>query len=215
MADPKSLPAPDAPVMEHDDLAWELFWHKHKTSIFGGAAAAVLALVAGVSWVVANTQANEAAQRMLADAKDSAAWEAVIAKYPKSMPAADAYFQLAGAQRADGKTEDSTATFRKFLATFPEHPLAGGALFGVGQNLDSEGKSSEAIAIYQEVVTKYPGSYAAPFAAYSESEVLLRESKRQEARAALELIVAQFPDSNVARLAQSQLQRLAGAPGVR
>ncbi len=215
MADPKSLPALDGPVMEHDELAWELFWHKHKASIIGGAAAVVLALIAGISWTVANTQADLAAKKMLADATDASAWEAVIAKYPKSMSAADAYFQLAAAQRADGKIEDSTATFRKFLASFSEHPLAGGALFGVGQNLDSEGKSAEAVAIYQEVVAKYPQSYAAPFAAYSESEILLRDNKREEARAALELIVAQFPKSNVSRLAQSQLQRLASAPGAR
>jgi len=212
MTDPKPLPATDTPVLEHDELEWELFWHRHRTKILGGAVALVLAVGAFIAWTVSQSIASEASQQMLANATDSAGWEALIAKYPKSVAAADAYFQLASAQRDARKLDESTATFQKFLNVFPEHVLAGGALLGVGQNLDAAGKSEEAVTTYQQVVVKYPKSYAAPVAAYSAAEIQLRLLKRDEARRALEALVSDFPASYAGQLAQSQLQRLGSAP---
>jgi len=212
MADPKSLPPAEGPVMEHDELEWELFWHRHRSKIIGGAVAIVVAVGGAVAWSISQSLANDAAQTMLATSTDAAGWEAVIAKYPRSMSAGDAYFRLASSQRDAGKLDESTATFQKFLAIFPEHTLAGGALLGIGQNLETAGKSDEAVASYQQVVLTYPKSYAAPVAAYSAAEIMIRQQKRDEARRALEALVADFPASHAGQLAQSQLQRLASAP---
>ncbi len=207
MADPKS-PTPEGPVLETDELEWELFWHRHKTKILGGAAALILIGLAIGGWYLSSSATDAAARKMLAEANDAAAWSAVIEKYPRSMPAADAYFRLADVQRTNGTLQESTATFRKFLDVFPNHPLAGGALFGVGQNLDAEGKAEEAMAAYREVIERYPKSYAAPFAAYSEAEIFLRDFRREEARRVLEALQSAHPDSTVARLAGAQLERL-------
>lgn len=215
MAHENPIAAADSPVVEQDGLEWELFWHENRTRILGGIAAAVVVIAAVGGWAVKQSIANEDAVRMLADAKDAAAWEAVIAKYPRSTPAADAYFRLAGAQREAGKLDDSSATFRKFLSNFPNHALAGAALFGIGQNQDSAGKADEALVTYDQVITGYPKSYVAPFAAYSRAEILLRDLKRDEARKVLEAIVAEFPASNVAAMAQQQVQRLSPAPALK
>jgi TolA-binding protein len=212
MAQENPIAATDSPVVEQDGLEWELFWHANRAKILGGLLAAVVVLAAVGGWAVSQSIASEDAARMLAEANDATAWEALIAKYPRSTPAADAYFRLAGAQRETGKLEESTATFRKFLSSFPNHALAGAALFGIGQNQDSAGKADEALVTYDQVITGYPKSYVAPFAAYSRAEILLRDLKRDEARKVLEAIVAEFPASSAASMAQSQVQRLAPAP---
>lgn len=204
------LPTDDS-VVEHDAIDAALFWHENKKKILLWVATVVIIGGGALAWYVSSTLTNQAAEEAFATAKDVAAYEAVIKKYPGTLPAADAWLLLAAAQRDAGKIEESTTAFRDFLKNFPNHPLAGGALLGVGQNQDAAGKTSEAAATFQQVAEKYPKSYAAPFARYAQVEILLREFRREEAKPLLESIPTEFPDSVVARLAVAQLARIGSA----
>lgn len=205
---------PDSPVFQGpqpiDDptLKWELFWEKNKAAILGAVAIAILAALGFGSWAVYSNLQEAEAQKLLAEATGIEQLQAVVDKYPKSIPAADALMRLAAVHREAGDLEKSTAAFKAFLVNFPDHSLAGGALLGVGQNQDAAGNADGAMATYQQVVTQYPQSYAAPFAAYSEAEILLRRFQRDEARRSFNMVVSQFPQSPASRMASAQLGRI-------
>lgn len=206
-------PILQGPVLEDSAFDNELFWEQNKSRFFTAAAVLLLLVVAGIGWYIKTNQANIHAQKLLAESTGIEDFQAIIAKYPASMPAADAHMRIASALREAGKWEESTTAFRAFLKNFPQHELAGGALLGIGQNQDAAGDTKSAISTYQQVVTQYPQSYAAPYAAYSEAEIYLRTFQREEARRSYNMIGSQFPQSPVARMAASQLSRLAGTPG--
>ena len=201
---------PETPVfqgpqpIDDSSLKWELFWEKNKAAILGGIALLVVGGIGAGAWFVYSNLCNAAAQKLLADATGIEQYEAVVAQYPGTMPAADALMRLAAAQRAAGDLEKSTASFQKFLEKFPAHQLAGGALLGVGQNQDAAGKTDAAVATYQQVVTQYPQSYAAPFAAYSEGEILLRRFQREEARRSFR--IAMYGSGQLTRKAREDLR---------
>lgn len=201
-------PIADGQVVEDSDLQWEVFWLRHKTKILAGAVAIVAGLLAAGAWYVNSAMTHSAAERLLATAATAADWENVISRYPRSMPAADAYFRLADAQRVAGDLDKSTATFRKFLEVFPKHELAGGALYGVAQNLDLSGNPADAAKTFEEVVARYPESYAAPGALYGAAEIKLRTFERDEARRLLERVLNEYRSSAVARMAAGQLSAL-------
>ncbi len=201
----------DDQIVERDAIDAGLFWHEHKRKILLWAAAVLVLGGGSLAWYVSSSMNNLAAEEALAGARDAAAYESLIGKYPGTMPAADAGLLLASALRDAGKIEESTTAFRSFLKSFPAHPLAGGALLGVGQNQDAMGKAAEAAETFQQVAEKYPKSYAAPFARYAQAEILLREFNRQEAKPLLEAIQTEFPDSVVARLAVAQMARISSA----
>ena len=133
----------------------------------------------------------------------------LIAKYPNSIPAANAYFLLADSLRAQGKLDESSALYQKFLTMFPASPLAGGARLGLAENLAVAGKTDEALAALREVQTKGSASYAAPFAALLEGRILVRMGKLEEARKVLANLVATYPQSPAGRAAGAQLDALA------
>jgi len=212
MATPQTPPAEDA-VIEESGLEWDLFWHLHKSKILLALVAAIGVAGGSLVWYVSNTLTTQAAETRLATANDLSALEAVVKKYPRSMPAADALLRIAALERDAGKLDASTAAFNKFLTLFPAHPLAGGALLGIGQNQDAAGNAKEAQATFEQVAARYPKSYAAAFALYCEAEILLREFRRDEARRVLESLLVQFPGSPVANFANAQLARI-GAKSV-
>jgi hypothetical protein len=91
-------------------------------------AIAAAVLVAGVgfaAWFAYSESQNAAAQKLLAEAKGVADFQAVVDKFPRTMPAADALLRIAADERSAGNMEKSTAAFREFLHRFPKHDLAG------------------------------------------------------------------------------------------
>lgn len=186
------------------NLDAELFWEKNRNLILGAVAAVIVVAVGSVIWVINDHNSRDAAEAMLADAKDASGWNAVIAKYPHSMPAAAAYFLLAQSQRDAGKLDDSTATYKKLLAEFPNHPLAGGANLGIAENLDLQGKSSEAQALLASLQTGDPDSYVAPYAALLEGRMLVREGKLAEAHRVFSTSYNMYSRSPAAQAAGSQ-----------
>jgi outer membrane protein assembly factor BamD (BamD/ComL family) len=208
--EPAQQPVLQGPVLDDSSLEWELFWEKNKSLIFGLLAVIVIGGVGVAAWFGYSSNQNASAQKLLAEAKGISDLQAVVQKFPKTMPAVDALMQIASAEREAGNMEKSTAAFREFLNRFPKHPLAGGALLGVAMNQDAAGDVQSAMATCQQVVTQFPQSYAAPFAAYTEAEILLRGFQIEEARRGFNMVVTQFPASPAARMSAGQLSRLGG-----
>jgi len=208
--EPNQQPVLQGPVLEGSSLEWDLFWEKNKSLILGILAVIVVGGVCVASWFAYSSSQNAAAQTLLSEAKGISGLQAVVDKFSKTMPAADALMQIAAAEREAGNMEKSTAAFREFLNRFPKHPLAGGALLGVAMNQDASGDVQSAMTTCQQVVTQFPQSYAAPFAAYTEAEILLRGFQIEEARRGFNMVVTQFPASPAARMSAGQLSRLGG-----
>lgn len=208
--EPTPQPVLQGPILEDSSLEWDLFWEKNKSLILGLLAVIVVGGVGIASWFAYSSSQNAAAQSLLAEAKGTSGLQAVVDKFPKTMPSADALMQIAAAEREAGNMEKSTAAFREFLNRFPKHPLAGGALLGVAMNQDAAGDIQSAMVTCQQVVTQFPQSYAAPFAAYTEAEILLRGFQIEEARRGFNMVVTQFPASPAARMSAGQLSRLGG-----
>lgn len=208
MSQKQPLPADDR-LFESDGLDAELFWARHRQSIIVGVA--VLLLVAGgtAAWFVNAHNTQVASQELFAAAKNPEAWREVIAKYPGSEPAANAYFLLAESLREQGNVTESSAMYQKFLEIYPEHELAGGARLGLAENLATEGKIDQAIAALREVQSKDSTSYAAPFATLLEGRIYLRQGKLAEARRVFMTLVSTYQKSPAAQVAYAQLDQLA------
>jgi predicted negative regulator of RcsB-dependent stress response len=205
MASKNDQPPADDRVYEVGSFEAELFWEKNR-SILLICAGVVLALAAAFAiWLLMAHSARQAAATLFAAANDPAGWREVIAKYPDSVAAADAYFLLADSLREEGKIEESSAQYQKILTGFPKSPLVGGARLGLAENLAVAGKSDEALITLREVREKDSGSYAAPFAALLEGRILVRNGKFEEARKVFTNLVSTYPRSPAARTAGAQL----------
>lgn len=202
-------PAPaDERVYEDTSLGAEIFWEKNRNTIIGAVVALILAGLGFGVWSVYSHSTKVASEELFAQAKGPEDWTAVVEKYPGSMPAADAYFLLAQNQRAQGKIEESTATFQKILSSFPNHPLAGGASLGIAENLEASGKVDEAVNALRDLQIKYSNTYAAPVALMFESRIYVAQGKLEDARRVLNAFVSTYPESFLKRAAEKQLQGL-------
>ena len=209
MASKSDQPPADERVYDLGSFEAELFWQKNRSAILIGGAILLAIAAALVIWLFSQHSARRAAETLFAEAQDSGAWRALIAKYPNSIPAANAYFLLADSLRAQGEVDESSALYEKFLTTFPAHPLAGGARLGLAENLAVAGKTDESLVALREVQTKGSAGYAAPFAALLEGRILVRMGKLEEARKVLANLVAAYPQSPARRAAAAQLDALA------
>jgi tetratricopeptide (TPR) repeat protein len=208
MASRNDQPPADDRVYDIGSLEAELFWEKYRFIILA-CAGVVLAVAAAIAlWLLRTHGARQAAAALFAEANDPAAWREVIAKYPDSAAAADAYFLLAGSLREQGQLEESSGEYRKFLAAFPKSPLSGGARLGLAENLAMAGKTDEALAALRQVSEVDSGSYVAPFAALLEGRILVRSGKFEEARKVFSNLVSTYPRSPAARAAGAQLDAI-------
>lgn len=199
----------DERVYDAGSFEAELFWQKNRSAILLGGAMILVVAAAVALWLFSQHRARRAAEALFAEAQDPAAWREVIAKYPKSISAANAHFLLADALRSQGKFDESSALYREFLATFPTNPLAGGAQLGLAENLAAAGKKNEALAALREVQAKDSSSYAAPFAALLEGRTFVRMGELDEARKVLANLVSTYPQSPAGRTAGVQLDAIA------
>ena len=208
MATRDQQPPAEEQVLVSDDFEAELFWHKHRQTIFAVVALVVIAAVGITAWLVSVRQARLAAETLFAQAQNPTGWREVIAKYPKSAPAADAYFLLAESLREDGRIDESNQNYQRFLTTFPRHQLTGGARLGLATNFEVQGKDKEALETLRELQARDSSSYAASFAALMESRILIREGKLADAQKVLSNIVQTYPTSSSARVADSMRKEL-------
>jgi len=192
-------------LLESDGFDGDLFWAKYRSTIIGAAIAVVVVVVGGGFYWLSERNTRINSEKAFADATTLEAWQTLIAQYPKSQAAADAYFLVAAAQRDGGKIEDATATYKKFLDTFPKNALAGAARLGIAQNLEQQNKMSEALDALRDVQSQDGKSYAASFALLEQARILLRQNKLEEARAALDTLTQSYPASPAAMFGGSIL----------
>jgi TolA-binding protein len=208
MASQSGQPPADDRVYDVGSFEAELFWQKNRFIILVGGAMLLVTVAAVAVWLFSAHSARRAAESLFAVANDPDAWRKVIAKYPDSMPAADAYLLLADSLREQGKLEESSAQYEKFLTVFAKHPLVGGARLGLAENLAVAGKTDDALAALREAKQKNSGSYAAPFAALLEGRMLIRMGKFEEARKVFSNVVSTYPQSPAGRAAGAQLDAI-------
>ena len=201
-------PPADDRVYDIGGFEAELFWEKNRSIILVCLGIALVLAAAIAVWFIRAHSQRQAAAALFAEAKDPAAWRAVIEKYPGSAPAANAYLLLADSLRREGKLEESSEQYEKFLAAFPKSSLLGGARLGLAENMAVAGKTDEALAALQSLREKDGGSYAAPFAALLEGRILMRSGKFDEARKVFTNLVSSYPRSPAARTAGAQLDAI-------
>jgi len=199
------LPPAEDRLLESDGLDADMFWAKYRSAIIGAVIAVVVIAVGGGFYWLSERNTRINSEKAFADATTVEAWQTLIAQYPKSQAAADAYFLVAAAQRDGGKIEDATATYKKFLDTFPKNALAGAARLGIAQNLEQQNKMSEALDALRDVQSQDGKSYAASFALLEQARILLRQNKLEEARAALDTLTQSYPASPAAMFGGSIL----------
>jgi TolA-binding protein len=202
-------PPADQGVFDIGSLEAELFWQKHRRTIFFSGAAAIIAVLAAALWLFAQYRARHAAQALFADAQNQAAWREVIAKYPASAAAASAHFLLAESLRSEGKLKESSSEYEAFLSAFPKSTLVGGARLGLAENLAVAAQRQESLEAMRELQAKDPASYAALFAALLEGRALVGMGKLEEARKVFSQLVSTYPQSPPGRTAGAQLDALA------
>lgn len=187
------LPPAEDRLLQPDGFDSDLFWAKYRSVIIGGAIAVVVIVLGGGFYWLSERNTRINSEKAFADASTVESWQTLIAQYPKSQAAADAYFLVAAAQRDGGKIEDSTATYKKFLDVFPKNALTGAARLGIAQNLEQQNKLSEALDALRDVQARDGGSYVASFALLEQARILLRQNKLEEARGALNTLTQTYP----------------------
>lgn len=189
-----------------ESFAAEVFWEKNRNNVLIALGVIVVVGLGAVFWAISLHNTKVAAKAFFAQATTPDAWREVIAKYPGTMPAADASFLLAEALRKDGKIDESTNIYQKFLSEFPSHPLVGGARLGIAENYSIKGNTSEALTALKAAQTT--GGYAAPFAAILEGRILIREGKLAEAKDVFSKIASTYQGSPLVQLAIAQVEEL-------
>lgn len=202
-------PPAEEQLLETDGLEAEIFWHRHRATIIGAVLAVLVAGVVVAAWFINAYQTRLSAQAAFAEARNPEAWREVIARYPRTEQAANAYFLLAESLREQGDIPQSTGMYQKFLVDFPTHQLAGGARLGIAENLEVAGKTGEALTALKDVQVAASGSYAAQFAALLEGRIYLRQEKLEEARKVFSTLVSTYSQSPAARAAGAQLDEMA------
>lgn len=205
-----SQPTPPAQeqLFESDSFVLEVFWERYRLAILLLVAAAVIAVVAGIFWMINRHNTQLEAEAVFAQAGSPEEWEQVLTKYPGSPQAANALLLLAEAQREAGNLDASTQSFQDFLVKFPKNSLAGEASLGLAGNLDLEGKSKEAITVLKEIQAEQSDSYVAAYAALLEGRLAIREGRLEDARKVFSALVTNYPQSPIARLAGAQVDEL-------
>jgi tetratricopeptide (TPR) repeat protein len=84
-----------------------------------------------------------------------AIYEAIIADYPGTDYALEAYKQLVTLYISTRRYADSQDTLDAMITDFSEHPGLPGALHSIGQNYEIAGRFQEAKTVFEEAVIKY------------------------------------------------------------
>lgn len=184
-------------------------------------------ITAGVAAVIilavflyrANKSGNEEkASRMLGEARNVQALQAILSQYPSSSAAKLASLQMAKAQYDNGDTIAAQAAYKVFLSQYPEHPMAGIAELGVIHCEESSGQTEKALAEYTRFATNKPNHFLAPTAIFGKARCLQTLKRYDQARATYEDFLAANPKSDWKddiEEALKQLEREARTPSVK
>jgi TolA-binding protein len=187
-------------------LETRLFWERFKREIIAALIVLLIALFGFTGYRFYSDRRAATASVLLASAKGAQEYEQVIARYPNTPAAADAYLLLAQAQRSERKFAEANATLQAFITKNPNHEFVSTARMAMAANLESMGKSDEALAMYQQIASSYPNSFNAPLALLSQVYLLKAKNRDDEARRICETILTQYRTSFWAGEAFQQLR---------
>ena len=198
---------PTVPPPSYDAaLETRVFWERFKTEIIAALIIVVLAIVGFGAYRFYSDR--RAASALLASAKSADAYQQVIADYPNTPAAADAYILLAEAQRKEKKFTEANTTLQVFIDKNPNHELVSTAKMAMAANLESMGKNDEALSMYQQIASIYPNSFNAPLALLSQMYLLKSRNQTEEARRVCETILTRYRESFWAGEAARELRLL-------
>src|SRR5260370_413087 len=200
---------PTAPPSSYDAaLETRVFWERFKTEIITALIIVVLAIVGFGAYRFYIDRRAAGASAMLASAKSADAYQQVIADYPNTPAAADAYLLLAEARRKEKKFTEANTTLQVFIDKNPNHELVSTAKMAMAANLESMGKNDEALSMYQQIASTYPNSFNAPHALLSQWYLLRPNNQTEEARRRCETILTRYRESFWAGEAAQELRLL-------
>jgi tetratricopeptide (TPR) repeat protein len=186
-----------------------LFWMVHKSKIIAGTAALTLFLIGFGAYLGFKAVQNQRAEAAFAAADSIDGWRSVIAQFPGSVAAGNAYLRIAAKQMEGGKYSDSDTAYESFVHQLPKHPLVVNGYLGLAQNAEAEKDLDKALQYYTQVATQFGYSYAGPIALFHQGRITEAKGQLQAARAILESVVQRYPDSFAAALAGHEAARLA------
>jgi len=189
-----------------------LFWMLHKEKIIAGAAALVLLLIGFGAYVGYQAVRNQKAAAAYAAAGSIDGCRSVIARFPGSAAAGNAYLRIAAQQAEDGKYAESDTTYQTFIHQIPKHPLVMNAYLGLAQNAEAQKDLDQALQYYTQVVTQFGNSYAGPIALLHQGRITKAKGQLPAARTIFENVVQRYPDSFAAALAGHEAAKLADKP---
>jgi len=200
---------PTIPPPSYDAaLETRVFWERFKTEIIAALIIVMLAISGFGAYRFYSDRRVAAASALLASAKSAGAYQQVIADYPNTPAAADAYLLLAEAQRKEKKFAEANATLQVFIDKNPNHELVSTAKMAMAANLESMGKNDEALSMYQQIASTYPNSFNAPLALLSQVYLLKSKNQTEEARRVCETILTRYRESFWAGEAAQELRLL-------
>lgn len=200
---------PTVPPPSYDAaLETRVFWERFKTEIIAALIIVVLAIVGFGAYRFYSDRRAASASALLASAKSADAYQQVIANYPNTPAAVDAYLLLAEAQRKEKKFMEANRTLQVFIDKNPNHELVSTAKMAMAANLESMGKNDEALSMYQQIASTYPNSFNAPLALLSQVYLLKSKNQTEEARRVCEAILTRYRESFWAGEAAQELRLL-------
>ena len=200
---------PTVPPPSYDAaLETRMFWERFKRQIIAALIIVLVSIIGFGAYRFYIDRKAAAASALLASAKSADAYQQVIAGYPNTPAAADAYLLLAEARRKEKKFTESNTTLQAFIDKNPNHELVSTAKMAMAANLESMGKNDEALAMYQQIALTYPNSFNAPLALLSQVYLLKSKNQTEEARRVCEAILTRYRESFWAGEAAQELRLL-------
>ena len=165
-----------------------------------------------------NRDANEGkASRMMGEARNVQALQAVISQYPSTSAARLSVLQMAKAQYDNGDYMAAQAAYKGFLAKYPDHTMAGIAELGLVHCTEGLGQIDQALAAYSDFVATHKDHFLAPVALFSKARCLESLKRYGEAKAIYQEFQASHPKSewqSDIEEALKQLDREARKPSI-
>jgi outer membrane protein assembly factor BamD (BamD/ComL family) len=168
-----------------------------------------VAVIAAVFLYRHQKESGEAkASRMLGEARNTAAFQAVLSQYPRTSAAALAQLQLAKAQYDNGDLITAQSSYDEFLRKHADHPLAAIATVGQIQCQEALGQTVEALAAYDAFVAAQPDHFLTPTALFAKARCLRNLERLAEARAVYEDFLVAHPKSQWQGEIEEELKQL-------
>jgi len=165
-----------------------------------------------------NRESNEnKASRMLGEARNIQALQAVINQYPSTAAARLSLLQAAKAQYDNGDYVTAQATYREFLSKNPGHPMASIAELGMVHCTEGMGQAEQALAAYVDFYGKHKESFLAPVALFGKARCLKSLKRYGDSKATYEDFLVSHPKSEwqgYVEEALKQLERDSRKPGM-